>query len=189
VALKSAQILYLLSPLLLGVLLFGIVLRIDLWPGLARPIDVGATYRGRRLFGPNKTWRALVCSLMGCVAGVAIQRVIGDRAGSLALVDYDGATVLWLGVTLSLGATAAELLNSFMKRQLDIPAGGRLPGKRAVLFYVLDQIDALIILWPLLLLWCSPGWVTVVLSFAWFFVLHQAVSLIGQALHLRATRT
>src|SRR5438477_12575051 len=33
------------------------VLRFDLFPALARPIDGGRTVRGRRLLGANKTWR------------------------------------------------------------------------------------------------------------------------------------
>src|SRR2546423_15633907 len=33
------------------------VLRFDLLPKLARPIDGAKTFHGRRLFGANKTWR------------------------------------------------------------------------------------------------------------------------------------
>ena len=52
------QLLWLAVPVIVAGLVHLVVLRLDLLPGLRRlPIDGGATFRGRRLFGDNKTWR------------------------------------------------------------------------------------------------------------------------------------
>ena len=48
---------WVLLPVLGAPLAHAPVLRGDLMSGLARPIDLGLTVRGRRLFGDNKTWR------------------------------------------------------------------------------------------------------------------------------------
>ena len=90
----AAQALYLFLPLLVAAALSGVVL-----PGWScatiygrvssGPLTGGATFRGRRLFGANKTWRGVVCAVAGCLATVAVQTyVVGDRAGSIAVLPY-----------------------------------------------------------------------------------------------------
>jgi len=185
--LRSAQILYLLAPLVVGMALLAIAMRFDLLPRLRKPIDGGATLHGRRIFGAHKTWRGALCSLIGCIIGVAAQSAIGDRVGRIALIEYATANVLLLGATLSLGATGGELVNSFVKRQLGVAPGERGDGRIAFGLYVFDQVDSLVTLWPLLLLWLSPPWPLVALSFVWVFALHQVISLVGYLIGVRRT--
>jgi CDP-2,3-bis-(O-geranylgeranyl)-sn-glycerol synthase len=181
-----AQILYLFLPLLPGMILLGIVSRYDLFPWLNRPLDGGAMLRGHRLFGANKTWRGVACSWAGSILTVAAQKyIIGDKAGNLAIIDYGQANVFWLGTALSLGATLGELFNSFVKRQLDVAPGKPHIGRLRPVFYIFDQVDALVTTWPLLLFWLRPGWLLVALSFVLILVIHQAISLIGYAMGLR----
>jgi CDP-archaeol synthase len=176
----TVQVMYLFLPLLCGAAISGIVLRYDLWPALARPMDAGLTFRGRRLFGDNKTWRGLACSLIGCMMMVAVQRyLIGDRAGDLAVIDYAHVPVFTLGTALGAGAILGELPNSFLKRQLDIPPGENAGGALGVAFYVFDQVDLLAVTWPLLLFWVRPEWSFVLISVAVIFVAHQLVTIIG----------
>src|SRR3954452_8027367 len=83
----TAQAMYLLLPLLPAVVLSGLVLRYDLLTWSRGPIDNGAAFRGRRLFGDNKTWRGVVCMVAGCILTVALQKyVIKDRAGDWAVI-------------------------------------------------------------------------------------------------------
>ncbi|MFI6174126.1 CDP-archaeol synthase [Nonomuraea sp. NPDC051191] len=182
--LYSAQALYLFAPLAVGMVVLGVALRFDLGRWLRRPVDAGLTVRGRRVFGANKTWLGMLCSLLGCTLGVAVQAAVGDRAGDLALIHYRAEIVLPLGATLSLGATAGELINSFVKRQLDVPPGRPGHGWWGPLLHVVDQVDFLVTLWPLLLLWLTPDWPLVLLSFGWTFVLHQAITLTGRRIGL-----
>ena len=51
------------------------VLRFNLLPKLAQPIDGGRTVRGRRVFGANKTWRGAAVMFAGALgATVALER-------------------------------------------------------------------------------------------------------------------
>ena len=175
-----AQVAYLLLPLLSIVACAGIVLRADLLPTLKRPIDGNLTFRGRRLFGDHKTWRGAACALAGGLLGVAVQKYgFGARAGGLALLDYEGLSVVWLGGAFAAGAVLGELLNSFIKRQLGIPPGCSATGWKAPLFYVLDQVDVVPATWLLLLLWIRPTPLQIASSFVLVFIVHQLVSVIG----------
>ena len=179
-AFTVAQACYLFSPFLVASALSGVVLKLDLFPWMKRPLDFGATVRGHRVFGANKTWRGLVATALGCVVGVAIQRfAIGGRAGELALVDYAHSSPLWIGVAMGVGATIGELPNSFVKRQLGVAPGTPARGAKSVLFYVWDQVDLLTTTWPLMLFWVRPTWLVVGVTFALAAIVHPLLTLIG----------
>lgn len=183
-----AQALYLFAPLLVAAALGGVVLRYNLWSGLRRPIDGGATVRGRRLFGANKTWRGVGCAVVGCTIAVAVQTyVVEEWADPIAVLPYERINVLLLGLALGGGAMAGELPNSFVKRQLGIPPGASGWGWRALLFYIWDQVDLLTLTWPLLLMWIRPGWHLVLMSFALAVLLHQVVSVVGYVMGARTS--
>lgn len=89
--------------------------------GGGHPIDGGRTLNdGKPLFGPHKTVRGF---LAGLTTGAIVSFVFN------AAFQYD----LPLGFMLSLGALTGDLLHSFIKRRLGIPAGSPLP--------VADQLD------------------------------------------------
>jgi hypothetical protein len=175
----AGQAAYLLLPCLGGAAVSGFVLRWNIWRGLARPIDRGRTFRGRRLLGDHKTWRGFVCSVIGSTVTIAAQKyAIGGWAANLAILDYQNVDVLGLGVAFGIGIIVGELPNSFLKRQLDIPAGES-PHRFSAFFHVLDQVDFLLLLWPLLFFWIRPAWTLVLTSFGMVFVVHQLVSVVG----------
>jgi len=182
------QAAYLFAPLLVASGLSAIVLERDLWRALRRPIDGGKSWRGRRVFGDSKTWRGLVVAVIGCIAGVAIQKfVVGDHVASFALVHYAELDFVPFGAAMGAGAILGELPNSFTKRQLGIAPGKTTKGPLAVGFYVWDQIDLLIGAWPLLLYWISPRADVVIASFALVLILHPIVSLVGFLLGARTS--
>jgi len=108
----------------------------------AWPIDRGREYRGRRLFGDNKTIRGFL--VMVPATGLAFLLVsaltVGRVSGlwPLTPVAYAG-----VGLLAGLGFMAGELPNSFVKRQLGIrpgaPAEGTISGP---LFGVIDRLDS-----------------------------------------------
>jgi hypothetical protein len=105
------------------------VIRRGLLLGLARvPLDGGLRVRGRRLFGANKTVRALL--VMPLVAGLV---------AAAQAVPHG----FWWGASLGAGYLLGELPNSFIKRQLDIAPGAAASGPVGALFWVIDQIDSL----------------------------------------------
>lgn len=125
------------------------VLRFNLLPQLARPIDGARTVRGRRVFGANKTWRGAAVMFAGVLgATVALQRRAWYRE-RLPLELRDVSPVV-TGSLLGAGVVLGELPNSFLKRQLDIAPGeqrGSLAGFAISLF---DQADFVLATWLLL---------------------------------------
>jgi hypothetical protein len=156
----GARVLWLSAPLMLAAALHIVVLRFRLFEPLRWPLDFGATVRGRRLLGDNKTWRGALVMIVGSSAGMALQQRL--RVPALELFDY-GAIEAWLwGALLGTGFAAAELPNSFLKRQCDVAPGGQATGPRYWLFTALDQVDSVIGgLLALALVWTPPWWLVV----------------------------
>jgi CDP-2,3-bis-(O-geranylgeranyl)-sn-glycerol synthase len=131
---------WVLLPVLGAPLAHAPVLRGDLLPGLKVPVDGGRTWRGRRLFGDNKTWRGALFMTAGpAVAAVALHRVRWYRRRLPPEIAVAPPSVV--GALLGLGVFAGELPNSLLKRQLDIAQGGRRGGTAGVVVSVVDQAD------------------------------------------------
>jgi CDP-archaeol synthase len=167
-------------PVLGAPLLHAPVLRFDWLARWKRPLDAGATFRGRRLFGDNKTWRgAAVMSAGPMAATLALLRIPAYRARLPApLRDTNPAL---LGAVLGLSTVAGELPNSFLKRQLDIPPGAQ----RNLALTTLDQADFVLVAWPLLLpLYRMPPREAAE-CFAVVAAVHVPINLLGRALGVR----
>lgn len=111
---------------------------------VAWPIDGRRTFRGRRVFGDNKTARGFV--VMVPAAGAAFFL--------LSLLVRHHATGLWpltpgqyaaLGAAAGAGFMLGELPNSFVKRQLGIAPGAPASGSlAAALGFAVDRLDSAI---------------------------------------------
>lgn len=141
-----------------------------------QPVDAGRTFQGRRLFGDNKRVRGFLALppaagffflLFGAMREQLPEFLV---AGSWALGPWEYAG---LGVACGFAFMAAELPNSFLKRQLDIQPG-QAPQQRwlRVVTVVLDRVDS--ILGFLLVL----SLLVPVHAATWFWVL-----LLGPGLH------
>lgn len=109
----------------------------------SRPIDGGATFRGRRIFGAHKTLRGFVVMVpAAAVSFAALAAAIGDPAQAglwpLTIAGYAG-----LGACAGFGFMAGELPNSFLKRQLGIrPGEGPRNRVAAAAQFLADRIDS-----------------------------------------------
>ncbi len=183
-----AQTLYLFAPLLLAAALSAAVLRWNMLPRWAVPIDGGRLFRGRRVFGDSKTWRGVLTAVVGCIAGVWLQRnVFAAPAQGISIVPYRELGVLGFGTAMGIAAMAGELPNSFVKRWLGIAPGATAQGALAVVFYIWDQVDLLTLTWPVLTIWMRPTIGHVLASFALALTLHPTLSLLGFWLGARKT--
>ncbi|HEX7375401.1 MAG TPA: CDP-archaeol synthase [Steroidobacteraceae bacterium] len=172
------QLVWLGTPIVLSGLLHLLVLTRDLWPALRRaPIDFGATLRGKRVFGANKTWRG------------ALVVIGGSATFSTLFAQFNDATLHWpvpvpyaelhptaWGALLGLGYILGELPNSFIKRQLEIAPGAMAHGRRGRVFWVADQLDSLagmlLCVWPV---W-QPSLAVVVSGAVVLLILHPLSS-------------
>lgn len=99
-------------------------------PGLARPVDGGATWRGYRLFGEHKTWRGLLFGFIAACIVVALQAIVASQNATLRQVgiplpiEYSTvAYVMFVGGLFTLGALGGDMVESFFKRQRGIKSG------------------------------------------------------------------
>lgn len=101
------------------------------------PIDFGYEIKGKRLFGAHKTIRGF---LLACIIGTLIfyiQKSLYQYPffASISLIDYSKYGIL-LGFLLSFGAIFGDLIESFIKRRINIE-----PGKT---WFPFDQLDFVI---------------------------------------------
>jgi hypothetical protein len=177
------------SPLFIGLLVHGLVMKYRVLPGLAVPIDRGVYFRGKRLFGDNKTYRGFMAMAVGTGIGFVLlgQAVSGGRLERLSLLPA-GLMALLLGMAVGTVAMLAELPNSTIKRQLDLPPGQQMKGLSRLTFLVLDQVDILMGAWLVLAFVVSPTLGLLLGSFLFVYRGHQLITMVGHRMGMRATR-
>jgi hypothetical protein len=160
------------------------VMRWDLLPAWKRPLDAGAVWRGRRVFGDNKTWRGAAAMAAGVVLAALLLRPV-DAWWTRLPEPIRAAGVLPYATLLALGTVAAELPNSFVKRRLDVAPGARRRSPLGVLLVVLEQGDFVLGGWLAL----APLWAMNVAQAALAFVVvvavHAALNVVGWAVGAR----
>jgi hypothetical protein len=107
------------------------------------PVDGGATFRGRRLFGANKTLRGFVVMVPAAAFAFALVAALTRNPAAAGLWPLSIGGYALLGACAGFGFMAGELPNSFVKRQFDIGPGARArnPFVAAVQF-LFDRIDS-----------------------------------------------
>jgi hypothetical protein len=183
---KLSPSLWTFLPVLGAPLAHAPVLRFDLLKSLKRPIDGGRTFRGRRVFGENKTWRGALVMVAGVeAAALALDRVPAYKRRLPLGVRHAGP--LTTGALLGFAAVAGELPNSFAKRRLDIGPGRRATGPAGIALSLVDQADFVLAAWPLLtpIHRMTPREAATV--FAAVAAIHVPINLVGYAVGARDT--
>lgn len=142
------------------------------------PLDGGRTFRGRRIFGDNKTARGFFVIVPATSLAMAGFGTVAQRA-NVGVWPLSMPRLLLLGAASAFGLMLGELPNSFVKRQLDISPG--CPPKHRlgrVISVAADRLDS--VLGALLgaALVVDMSWVTA----AWCFVLGPPVHALFSAL-------
>jgi hypothetical protein len=151
---------WLILPVVLGGLGHVAVLKTDFLRSLAVPLDGGARWRGRPVFGANKTWRGIAVmtgsTALASGAQAALMRRLRLRS-ALEMEDSVRVNAWAVGAVYGLTYCIAELPNSFVKRRLGIAPGAR-ARRGAWLQYLVDQADSVVgCLIPLRLFYGSSG--------------------------------
>ncbi len=134
------------------------------------PMDFGGSYRGKRITGNNKTWRGVVLGVFAAGVTGSLQAALTHRSEPLAIWFF-------IGAIMGFGALYGDAVESFLKRQLGVPAGHS--------WFPFDQIDyiigALIAVAPLRLFSLSEM-ATILVS---YFGLHLVVAYMAYLLKLK----
>lgn len=157
-----------------------IVWRLPMLKNWNTPVDAGKTFRGIRMLGANKTWRGVVCGVIAGAVVFILQQELVSQIGAfgdyLVRVGYTELPIIY-GVLLGFGALFGDIIESFIKRQKQIPAGTS--------WFPFDQLDyiigACIVTLPLYLL--EP--VVYVFIFVNWFALHLIFSALGYVLKFK----
>lgn len=136
------QILYFSFPVMPAAAVHIVVIKLNWMAALRKPMDFGKSFRGRRIFGDNKTWRGAVVMIAVSAAGMLLQQAV--RIRSLEPFDYGSVNALLAGAMLGPGFVVGELPNSFLKRRFDVPPGQQAIGLKYWVFTTLDQIDSVV---------------------------------------------
>jgi hypothetical protein len=177
-----------LLPLLGGAILSGLCVKYGWLSSFARPIDSGRTLRGRRIFGANKIYAAIISAALGNAIVLGLQIDWLHRFAvfrSLELVDYGTVNGWLLGLVEGLLASFSELPNSFVKRQLDVVPGQLATGAWGSVFYFVDQVDSALGAWIGLSFVIPATLDRIVSSVVLLFFGHQLVTVVGYALGMR----
>jgi len=141
------KLLYTVSPIILGGILHMVVVQKKIGQGWAKPLDGGATWRGRRWFGDHKTWRGFVVIVLGTALLTLMQGWLEGMVPTLRdsnLVNLARLGAFPTGLLWGLGYALPELPNSFVKRQLGIAEGQGSKSWAGLFQTLIDQADSAI---------------------------------------------
>jgi hypothetical protein len=159
------EILYFIGPVFIaGIIHHLIVIKYNLLPFLAIPIDNNIQYRQKPLLGNTKTWRGII--LVPLLTGVCC----------LVISNYIEIQTVFnpfiMGAVIGLGYALAELPNSFIKRRVGIQPGGQSKSKYKIIFYIIDQIDSVL-----------GAVMAMILIHRTSYIIYISIFVIGIALH------
>jgi CDP-2,3-bis-(O-geranylgeranyl)-sn-glycerol synthase len=142
-------------------------------------VDFGKSWRGRPLFGTNKTLRGLFFGTLSSILLVGLQTLLYLNYGyfrSISFIDYSQHSFILIGFLLGFGALFGDLVESFFKRRFRIK-----PGKR---WFPWDQLDFLIGSLIFLSFTYIPSWQALVLIIIAGPILHVTFKHLGYYLRI-----
>jgi len=130
--------------LVLPIFFAGIFLILSIKKGylayLNLPVDLYFAPNRKRLFGDNKTWRGVLIYVCGSIIVCLVLSALYPSYPWLIHQLYS-FNPLRIGLAFSLSYISGELINSFIKRRLNIPPGVQSGGR---LQKIIDHVDGIL---------------------------------------------
>ncbi len=102
---------------------------------LGKPVDMGKTWKGKRILGEHKTYRGFVVGVFFAIIFAFLQNRLYaiNFFNSISLIDYSKVSFVALGFFLGFGALLGDSVESFFKRRI-----GKKEGEK---WFPFDQLD------------------------------------------------
>jgi CDP-diglyceride synthetase len=140
-------------PVLISGVVHSWVIKNKLWPRLFIPLDGNLSFRGRRIFGDNKTIRGTLIMVFATALTTGVTYFFIPPTWLNTLSPYHRLPKAFIfGFVIGIGYILGELPNSFIKRQIGIPPGKQITGFLGNLLSITDQADSVVGVCVLLIL-------------------------------------
>jgi len=139
-------------------------------------VDFGVNFKGKPLFGKNKTWRGIFFASLFGILTFIIQRVINVNS----IINYSNYTLLesiLFGFLFGFGAILADLIKSFFKRRIGIK-----PGRP---WFPFDQIDLVLGSYILILPLYVLSGINLIILLVMVFILHIIINFIAYHMKIK----
>ncbi len=117
------QIISLILPVLISGSVLIIVLKLKTLSFLDYPLDFNLTVGSKRFFGKNKTLKGLSIFVLFSIITCYVLKHIYLNGGKGLIHPVFSQNTIQLGLLFGLSYEAGELLNSFIKRRIEIAPG------------------------------------------------------------------
>ena len=170
------QLIWLFLPA--GIANMAAALSAKILPKWSQPIDFGRNFRGQRIFGDHKTWRGLI---FGTICGGLIfllQKYLCNNYlcfQQIDIVDYKQLNIFF-GLAVGFGALCGDLIKSFFKRRVNIPAGKS--------WFPFDQIDWVIGAVGLSFFFLNLSWMQIIITLFLGVVIHLLTKVVAYLLNV-----
>jgi CDP-2,3-bis-(O-geranylgeranyl)-sn-glycerol synthase len=152
------------------------------------PMDLGRSWKGKRILGDGKTWRGLIGGISAGISIGIIQLYIAFPFDRLDYFGFGGFPEnLGVIVVLAVGSLLGDMIGSFIKRRLDIGRGGKAPVMDQYGFLLTSFLLASIFFpdWFLGNFWDGDGWVSLLAVLIITPIIHRGVNIIGYKMGLK----
>ena len=144
---------------------------------LNKPIDFGASWKGKVILGNHKTVRGFIVGIIAAIVVVGLQVFLFEQveiARSISIIDYSNINIYLLGFLFGFGALAGDAIESFIKRRKGL--------KPSQSWKVWDQLDyvigSIILVWffvdlsfiDVIIIMALSFTLTVIINYLSFFV-------------------
>ena len=178
------ELLLVASPVILAAIFHMVVVRYNWASATTYPLDHKLSFRSKRIFGDNKTYRGVIVMIVASVAFTYLYAFIvsvSTAVSELNLLDFDKYSPIIYGILYGLGYVIGELPNSFAKRQLGISEGK----STSFIQRLIDQLDSVMVILLLLLAFSNFTWKHFWFGIIFYGFLHLAINYLLYLLNLR----
>jgi len=142
-------------------------------------IDFNKKISGLPILGKNKTWRGLIFGILSSIIVIFIQYILYDvnTFFEISLIDYKSVNFVLLGFLFGFGALFGDMVESLIKRRLNIKSGGP--------FFPFDQLDFIVGALLFVGFVFFPPITTIVVLFIFTPLIHLLTNIIAYKLKMK----